>query len=88
MAHGILGKVNKWIENWFSCRLQRIVLSCVTSFFVDVLSGVHQGSVRGPMLFIIYINDIDEGLTNRILKLADDTKMFDAVTNGDDVEKI
>ena len=42
----------------------------------------------GPLLFIIYINDTDEGLTNRVLKFADDTKLFGGVTNKDDVEKM
>ena len=55
--------------------------------FVYVLNGVPHGLVLGRLLFI-FINDIDEGLTNRILKFADDTKLFDVVTNGDDVEKM
>ena len=42
----------------------------------------------GPMLFIIYINNIDEGLTNISLKFADDTKLFGVVTNADGVEKM
>ena len=52
------------------------------------LSGLPQGLVLRSLLVIIYINDIDEGLTNRILKIANDTNLFGVVTNGDDVEKM
>ena len=69
-----------------SAQINQLRYTILSSFVV--LSGVPQSSVLWLLLFIIYINNIDEGLTNRILKFADDTKLFGVVTNGDDVEKM
>ena len=85
-AHGIVGNVLQWVQNWLQGRQQRVVMNGETSDWSDVLSGVPQGSVLGPVLFLIYINDIDAGLTSRLLKFADDTKLFRAVTNRNDID--
>ena len=55
-------------------RKQRVIDNNVTSDWIPVISGVPQGSVLGPCLFVIYINDIDDAVSSKILKFADDTK--------------
>jgi len=53
-----------------------------------VLSGVPQGSILGPILFLIYISDLDNRITNCILKFADDTKIFSAVNTAENCAKL
>ena len=65
-------------------RRQHVVVDEDVSNWKSVLSGVPQGSVLGHLLFLIYINDLDDNITSNVLKFADDTKVFRKVnTDGD-----
>ncbi len=81
---GIDGDVHNWIENWLSNGKQRVVINGTASDWAPVTSEVPLGSVLGPALFIIYINDIDVGLNNFTLKSADDTKIGNSVITNHD----
>ena len=75
---GMDGKLLEWIREWLKGRKQRVVLNGEASEWADVLSGVPQGSVLGPTLFLIFINDIDRAVdvtSSVLLKFADDTKV-------------
>ena len=83
-AHGIGDSITDWIEQWLTDRRQRVVVDGEVSNWKSVLSGVPQGSVLGPIVFLIYINDLDNNITSNVLKFADDTKLFRKVnTDGD-----
>ena len=66
----------KWIKNWLTDRKKRVSVEGETSAWTAVHSGVSQGSVLGPLLFLIYIDDLEDGVASNILKFADDTKLF------------
>jgi hypothetical protein len=89
-AHGIKGRVLRWVKSWLFCRRQRVVLNGKFSSWEEVLSGVPQGSVLGPLLFVIFINDIDEAVpeVEIIKKFADDTKVGQTVTDQEGREKL
>ena len=82
--HGIRGQILNWIKAWLSNRKQRVVLNGIKSEWKIVESGVPQGSVLGPLLFIIFVNHIHVGLKSRVWKFADDIKLVGP--SGSDVQ--
>jgi len=85
-AHGVTGQVRDWIRTWLSGRTQRVSVNGKVSRWKEVLSGVPQGSVLGPVLFTIFINDLDRAADSiKILtKFADDTKAGHTVNSQAD----
>ena len=79
--NGIGGPLLKLLTDFLKSRKQRVVLNGQHSSWSDVLAGVPQGSILGPLLFLIYINDLSDGLQCNSKLLADDTSLFATVHN-------
>lgn len=77
--YGIQGQVYSWIETWLTNRKQTVVVEGSSSESIGVRSGVPQGTVLGPLMFLIYINDISEGIDSHIRLFADDSVVYGIV---------
>ena len=80
--YGVTNKYLAWIASFLEGRIQTVVINDAHSYSTPVISGVPQGSVLGPLLFIIYINDLSNLIKNAtILTFADDTKIVSKISN-------
>jgi Reverse transcriptase (RNA-dependent DNA polymerase)/Endonuclease-reverse transcriptase len=89
-AKGISGKLYNWIEAWLRGRTQSVAVGSAESADSNVESGVPQGTVMGPPLFTIFIDDIDDvvKLVELLIKFADDNKGMKIIENETDREKL
>ena len=86
--YGIRGKTLDWITAFLSGRKQRVIVNENHSQWAEVTSGVPQGSVLGPILFLLYINSMSNGVTSKMFYFAGDAKIYRAITTLAEQEEL
>ena len=87
-AYGIGDPIKEWIKNFLVNRKQRVTVNRIMSSWSEVLSVIPYSSVLGPVLFVIFINDLPDAVTSTTKIFADDTKLFRAIRGPEDREKL
>ena len=82
--YGIQGKIYEWLYTWLTQRTQCVVLDGFASNYVKVESGVPQGTVLGPIMFLLYINDISVGISSSLRLFADDCVLYRIIESDQD----
>ena len=79
--NGVSGSLLKLLSNYLTKRKQRVVLNGSSAAYDTINAGVPQGSVLGPLLFLVYINDLEDNIKSQIRFFADDTMLYSIVKN-------
>ena len=87
-SYGTGGTTIKWIDAFLCYRQQRVVVKGVKSDWAPVVSGVPQGTVLGPLLFSLHINDITSDIESEIRLFADDCVCYREIKNVEDTVKL
>ena len=87
-TYGIRGNIHHWITDFLMGRQQQVVVNGRSSEWKDVTSGIPQGSVMGPLLFLMYINDLPETISSEVYLFADDTKIFNIIVDDESINTL
>ena len=87
-AYGIRGNLHEWIKDFVTGRTMQVKVNDQLSVPVECFSGVPQGSVLGPVLFKVYINDLPQNITVSCLLYADDLKLWRHIETDEDVDNL
>ena len=81
----VIANLLRWISNFIQNRQQRVVINGVCSDWINVKSGVPQGSVLGPLLFLLYVNNIPDTISCSLKLFADDVKIYSTIQHSSDI---
>jgi hypothetical protein len=84
---GVCSQVSLWVASFLTDRSQEVVVDGCSSSPCRVTSGVPQGSVIGPALFLIYINDLPDNISSEVRLFADDTVIYNTADNRDQLQR-
>ena len=88
---GVSGRLLKPFQSYLNNRKQRVILNVCSAEYATIESGVPQGSVLGPLLFLIYFNDLEKNVKSNVKFFADDTMLFsivnDPVISANDLDR-
>ena len=84
--YGLTGEISTWVQDFLTNRTQRVVINGHASLPACVTSGVPQGTVTGPLWFLLYINDLPNTVTSKTRLFADDCLLYTPITSTQDLE--
>ena len=87
-SYGIQDETYSWINSWLTRRKQRVIVDGSASAWTPVKSGVPQGTVLGPLMFLIYINDIGDRVLSNLRLFANDCILYRTVTSLEDSKQL
>ena len=87
-SYGITGNIHQWITNFLTKRTQRVVVNGENSEWVPVKSGVPQGTVLGPLFFLIYLTDLPDNISSEVRLFADDCILYRPITSKHNIEHL
>ena len=85
---GIRGKLLDWMNDFLSERTQQVIINGESSSKGKVISGIPQGTVLGPLLFLIYINDLPDRVNSQIRLFADDSYIYKTIDTPQDTSSL
>lgn len=87
-SYGISNQTCTWVEDFLKNRKQRVQINGNYSQWHEVTSGIPQGSVLGPILFVVFINDLPNCVDSDVYMFADDTKLYRSIETTDDIDTV